>query len=51
MNYYFTKTLLGDFSNIIERVTESLKAEGFEVLTEIEIKATLKKKLENNFYK
>lgn len=51
MNYYFTKTLSGNFENIIERVTESLKAEGFGVLTEIDIKATLKKKLDVDFYK
>ncbi len=50
MNYYFTKTFSGDFENIIERVTESLKAEGFGVLTEIDIKATLKKKLDVDFY-
>ncbi|XVJ65025.1 MAG: DUF302 domain-containing protein [Lacibacter sp.] len=51
MNYYFTKTLSGDFNNIIERVTGLLKAEGFGVLTEIDIKATLKKKLDVDFYK
>lgn len=50
MNYYFTKTLSGNFENIIERVTESLKAEGFGVLTEIDIKATLKKKLDVDFH-
>lgn len=50
MNYYFTKTLSGNFENIIEKVTESLKAEGFGVLTEIDIKATLKKKLDVDFY-
>ncbi len=50
MNYYFTKTLSGNFENIIERVTESLKSEGFGVLTEIDIKATLKKKLDADFY-
>lgn len=50
MNYYFTKILSGNFENIIERVTESLKAEGFGVLTEIDIKATLKKKLDVDFY-
>jgi|SRR6266542_683703 len=50
MNYYFTKTLSGNFENIIEKVTESLKSEGFGVLTEIDIKATLKKKLDTDFY-
>lgn len=50
MNYYFTKTVAGNFQDIIERVTESLKAEGFGVLTEIDIKTTLKKKLDADFY-
>ncbi|RTL60005.1 MAG: DUF302 domain-containing protein [Sphingobacteriales bacterium] len=50
MNYYFTKTVTGNFQEIIERVIESLKAEGFGVLTEIDIKATLKKKLDADFY-
>ena len=50
MNYYFTKTIAGNFQDIIERVTEALKAEGFGVLTEIDIKATLKKKLDADFY-
>lgn len=50
MNYYFTKTLSGDFENIIERIIVSLKADGFGVLTEIDIKATLKKKLDVDFY-
>ncbi|MBX9783902.1 MAG: DUF302 domain-containing protein [Chitinophagaceae bacterium] len=50
MNYYFTKTLPGSFDQIIEKVTLALKAEGFGVLTEIDIKATLKKKLDVDFY-
>ncbi len=50
MNYYFTKTVEGNFQNIIERVTETLKTEGFGVLTEIDIKATLKKKLNADLY-
>lgn len=49
MNYYFHKTIKGDFNESIEKVTEALKAEGFGVLTEIDIKATLKKKLDVNF--
>lgn len=50
MNYYFKKAIDGSFQDIIERVTEALKAEGFGVLTEIDIKATLKKKLNADFY-
>ena len=50
MEYYFSKTIAGSFDNAIEKVTEALKAEGFGILTEIDIKATLKKKLDIDFY-
>ncbi len=50
MSYYFKATVLGDFNQVIEKVTEELKKEGFGVLTEIDIKATLKKKLDVDFY-
>src|ERR1035438_2718874 len=46
MQYYVAKTVSGGFSATIKRVIESLKAEGFGVLTEIDVKATMKKKLE-----
>ena len=48
--YYFSKILTGSFENAIEKVTEALKAEGFGILTEIDLKATLKKKLDVDFY-
>jgi uncharacterized protein (DUF302 family) len=50
MDYYFSKTVAGSFDNAIQKVTEALKAEGFGILTEIDIKATLKKKLDVDFY-
>jgi len=51
MSYYFKKTLTNvSFDEAIEKVTEELKKEGFGVLTEIDIKATLKKKLDVDFY-
>ncbi|MEZ7497502.1 DUF302 domain-containing protein [Flavobacterium sp. Arc3] len=50
MEYYFSKTINDSFENAIEKVTEALKTEGFGVLTEIDIKATLKKKLDVDFY-
>lgn len=50
MEYYFTKKITGSFENAIQRVTENLKSEGFGILTEIDIKATLKKKLDVDFY-
>jgi uncharacterized protein (DUF302 family) len=50
MSYYFNKTVSGNFDETIQKVTEELKKEGFGVLTEIDIKATLKKKLDVDFY-
>lgn len=50
MEYYFNKTVAGSFDNAVQNVTEALKAEGFGILTEIDIKATLKKKLDVDFY-
>lgn len=46
MKYYFDTTLAGDFDAAIAKVTEELKKEGFGVLTEIDIRATMKKKLD-----
>ena len=50
MEYYFSKTITGSFNDAIQKVTELLKAEGFGILTEIDLKATLKKKLDVEFY-
>lgn len=51
MSYYISTTLKNtSFSDAIERTVEALKAEGFGVLTEIDIKATMKKKLDADFY-
>jgi len=50
MKYYFSKTIAGNFDNVIQKVTEALIAEGFGILTEIDVKATLKKKLDVDFY-
>jgi uncharacterized protein (DUF302 family) len=42
-------TLDMDYESALERVTEALKGEGFGVLTEIDVKATLKNKLDVDF--
>lgn len=49
MSYYFSKILDTDFNSAIERVTEELKNHGFGVLTTINVKDTLKKKLDVDF--
>tara|TARA_R110000851_G_scaffold190370_1_gene340958 strand:- start:271617 stop:272006 length:390 start_codon:yes stop_codon:yes gene_type:complete len=51
MKYYISTTLKNtSFEDAIEKTTAALKVEGFGVLTEIDIKATLKKKLDADFY-
>ncbi len=49
MSYYFSKKLDMRFDEAIEKVTEALKNEGFGILTEIDVKETLKKKLDVDF--
>lgn len=51
MSYYFSKILDISFEGAIGRVTEELKKEGFGVLTQIDVKETLKKKLDVDFKK
>jgi uncharacterized protein (DUF302 family) len=50
MKYYFSTTINESFENSIQKVTDALKNEGFGILTEIDLKATLKKKLDVDFY-
>jgi uncharacterized protein (DUF302 family) len=49
MSYYFSKTLDLPFDDAIVRVTEELKKEGFGILTDIDVRATMKKKLDLDF--
>jgi uncharacterized protein (DUF302 family) len=51
MSYYFSKTLRIPFDEAVVKVTEELKKEGFGVITEIDVKETLKKKLNVDFKK
>jgi uncharacterized protein (DUF302 family) len=51
MNYYFNKTIKGSFEEVIDKVTKGLKEEGFGILTEIDVTATLKEKLDVDFKK
>ena len=49
MSYYYTKVVDLPFERTLERTIDSLKDEGFGVLTDIDVKATLKKKLDVDF--
>ena len=49
MEYYFNKILKEDFDNVITKVTNELKNEGFGVLTEINVNETLRDKLGIDF--
>jgi uncharacterized protein (DUF302 family) len=51
MSYNNSKQVSTSFEDTIIKVTEELKNEGFGVLTEIDVKETLKKKLDVDFRK
>jgi uncharacterized protein (DUF302 family) len=51
MAYHNSRTVTTNFEDTIVKVTEELKKEGFGVLTEIDVKETLKKKLDVDFRK
>ena len=51
MSYYFSKILNVSFEEAISKVTEELRKEGFGILTDIDIKEALKKKLNVDFKK
>ena len=45
----FGVTIEDDFDSVLTSVVEALKVEGFGVLTEIDVQATLKKKIDVDF--
>jgi uncharacterized protein (DUF302 family) len=49
MSYYYSKKMNVGFDEAVSRVTQALEEEGFGVLTEIDVKGTLKKKLDVDF--
>jgi uncharacterized protein (DUF302 family) len=49
--YGLQTTLSTSYENAIEKTTTALKEQGFGVLTEIDVKATMKKKLDADFQK
>lgn len=51
MNYSYSAMVKGEFEEVIERVTEELKKDGFGVLTQIDVTKTLKEKIDVDFKK
>ena len=49
MKYYTNKIVEGNFDEVIEKVTNALKEEGFGVLSDIDVKSTMKEKLDVDF--
>jgi uncharacterized protein (DUF302 family) len=49
MNYFTTKTIDGEFDAVIAKVTAALKEIGFGIITTIDVKATLKEKIDADF--
>lgn len=51
MSYYFSAVLSVPFDAAVQRVVEVLKQEGFGIITEIDVKDTLKKKINVDFHR
>lgn len=45
MSYYFARSLETDFESAVQRATEALKAHGFGIITQIDVRDTFKNKL------
>ena len=50
MSYYYSRILDDSFEHSIERITNALQERKFGILTEIDVKETLKKKLDVDFH-
>lgn len=51
MKYYISKTIQAQFQETIDKITDLLKEEGFGVLTQIDVRDTMKKKLDIDYKK
>ena len=49
MTYFHARTVGGDFDAVVERTRAALQKHGFGVLTEIDVQATLKTKIGQDF--
>ncbi|MEJ2640841.1 MAG: DUF302 domain-containing protein [Desulfosarcinaceae bacterium] len=50
MTYYANRQIEATFDDTVDRVTQALKEEGFGILTDIDVRATLKEKLDVDFH-
>lgn len=49
MTYFHARTIEGDFDTVVERTRAALQKHGFGVLTEVDVQATLKTKIGQDF--
>jgi uncharacterized protein (DUF302 family) len=49
MSYYFATRISGDFADALQKTREALRAEGFGIISEIDIQNTLKEKIGVDF--
>ena len=49
MDYFYSKTIDGELSDVYDRVILMLKEQGFGIISEIDIKKTMKEKLDVDF--
>jgi uncharacterized protein (DUF302 family) len=49
MTYHYSKKIKLSFEDAVSKITETLKAQGFGIITTIDLKATLKQKLSIDF--
>ena len=49
-SYYYSTKVQGTFEEVTQKVKSELKKEGFGILTEVDVKATLKEKLNEDLY-
>jgi uncharacterized protein (DUF302 family) len=49
MAYYFERTLTCGFEDAVRKVTEALSQEGFGIVSDIDVSATMRAKLDLDF--